>query len=257
MQKTASSIDAQDIDRFDRLSEKWWDMNGPMRPLHQFTPVRIDYILRSAWRAGLIRNHIDSEKPLQGLNILDIGCGGGLLAEPLSQLGGRLTAIDASSGAIRAAKAHAKTQDLEIDYLQTSAEELSASPSYKAAFDIVYASEVIEHVTDRDIFIAAVAQLLKPDGLVVLTTINKSLPALFTAKIAAEYILGLIPRGTHQFSQFVRPQTLQAEFARQNILLDDVTGFVPTLTGGFRMSGLTAVNYGICGQFFEHRSAKE
>jgi len=243
----ASTVDSRDIGNFDALADKWWDPQGPMRPLQQFTAVRIDYIVRAARRAGLASDR--DTLPLAGLKILDIGCGGGLLAEPCYRLGGIVTGIDASGGAVTAARAHSKQQNLDINYLQTTAEQLVTDKAFQASFDIIYASEVIEHVTDRQLFIRALTALLKPDGLVVLTTINKTLPALILAKIAAEYIFNIVPRGTHQFDQFVRPETLRAEFEACGILLDDVTGFLPDLRGGFRLSSRIAVNYGISGQF--------
>jgi 2-polyprenyl-6-hydroxyphenyl methylase/3-demethylubiquinone-9 3-methyltransferase len=215
-----------------------------MRPLHQFTPVRVDYLLKCARRAGLLQ----ASGRLDDIEILDIGCGGGLLAEPMARLGAKVTGIDASEGAIMAAKAHAETQNLEIDYRLTSSEEMAGEAKNHARFDFIYASEVIEHVTDRPAFIASMATMLKPDGIAAITTINKSLPALLLAKFAAEYVLRIVPAGTHQFDQFVSPQTLQEECAANGILIDDVTGFTPDLKGGFKFAAVTAINYGVSGQ---------
>jgi 2-polyprenyl-6-hydroxyphenyl methylase/3-demethylubiquinone-9 3-methyltransferase len=242
--QTGSTIDSRDIARFDALAKEWWDPNGAMRPLHLFTPARIDYLLRTARHAGLT----DKAGRLENREVLDIGCGGGLLAEPIARLGAKLTAIDASEGAITAATAHASQQNLVIDYRQTSSEILAADKKYQARFDFIYASEVIEHVTDRPAFLAAMVKMLKPDGVIAITTINKSLPSLLLAKFAAEYLLRIVPAGTHQFSQFVSPQTLRAECEEAGILIDDITGFAPDLTGGFRMTSVTAVNYGLSGQ---------
>jgi 2-polyprenyl-6-hydroxyphenyl methylase/3-demethylubiquinone-9 3-methyltransferase len=240
----SSTIDVEDIARFDALAAEWWDPRGAMRPLHQFTPVRVDYLLKCARRAGLLK----ASGRLDDIEILDIGCGGGLLAEPMARLGARVTGIDASEGAIMAAKAHAEAQNLKIDYLLTSSEEMAEEAKNQAHFDFIYASEVIEHVTDRPAFIASMAAMLKPDGIAAITTINKSLPALLLAKFAAEYVLRIVPAGTHQFDQFVSPQILQKEFAASGILIDDVTGFTPDLKGGFKFAAVTAINYGASGQ---------
>ena len=243
-----TTVDADDISRFDRQARHWWDPNGPMKPLHLFTPVRLDYILAVARRAGLIADKNTHTRPLAGIRVLDIGCGGGLLAEPLCRLGAELTAIDASEGAVTAARHHAHEQGLKIDYRHMPAEELAGQADMAGSFDLVYASEIIEHVSDRNIFLQAIARLLKPEGIIVLTTISKSVPALLLAKFAAEYVLNLVPRGTHQFDKFIRPEQLSRECADAGILIDDVTGFVPTPGGGFRFSSVTAVNYGASGQ---------
>ena len=244
-----TTIDADDISRFDRQADQWWNPAGPMKPLHLFTPVRLDYILATARRAGLT---VSSDKtdisPLAGRLVLDVGCGGGLLAEPLARLGAQMTAIDASEGAIKAAQHHATNQGLAIDYRHMPVEELAELPDMAGRFDIVYASEIIEHVSDRDPFLRSIAKLLAPGGVVVFTTINKTVPALMLAKFAAEYVLKLVPRGTHQFEKFIRPEQLSRECAAAGVLIDDVTGFVPTPGGGFRFSSVTAVNYGASGQ---------
>jgi len=244
-----ASIDAEDIARFDRLAQSWWDPAGPMRPLHLFTPVRLDYILQSARRGGLAS--AEPGQPLAGLAVLDIGCGGGLLAEPVARLGAEVTAIDGSAEAIKAAAAHAKTGHLAIDYQHCSAESLAATGR---KYDLVYASEVIEHVADPDSFVQAIATLLKPSGAVVITTINRTLAAAALAKFAAEYILRIVPAGTHQTEKFIRPAELQALFARHDIILDDVSGFVPLPGGRFVISPITAVNYGASGSLLPKRA---
>lgn len=240
-----ASIDAEDIARFDQLAASWWDPAGPMRPLHLFTPVRLDYILRAVRRTG--RGAISPDQPLAGLRVLDIGCGGGLLAEPIARLGARLTAIDGSAEAISAAAAHAAASGLDIDYQHCSAEMLASQPG---RFDLIYASEVIEHVADLDSFASAIDQLLSPSGLLVITTINRTLAAAALAKYAAEYLLRLVPAGTHQVEKFIRPDELQALFRRHHILLDDITGFVPIPGGRFTMAPITAINYGASGGRF-------
>lgn len=243
-----SHIDLEDIARFDELAKQWWNVDGPMKPLHDFTPVRIQYILDSLKKAGKSNPNTSADMPLKGLNILDIGCGGGLLAEPFARLGATVMGIDASEGAIEAANCHAEQQGLNITYQAIDSTDLASQDEFIQRFDCVYASEVIEHVTDRDAFLAAMAKLVKTDGVVLLTTINKSLPALLGAKLAAEYILGLVPAGTHDFNKFIRPQQLTQECARHGIFIDNVTGFIPQIGGGFKCSSVTAINYGVCGR---------
>ncbi len=243
-----TTADQQEIENFAALSGQWWDQTGPMAPLHAFTPVRIDYILRSIRRFSN-ENHTlkhASMPALNGLGILDIGCGGGLLAEPMARLGATVTGIDVTEAAIIAARAHAKKMGLLIDYQCITAEDL-ASTGVK--FDVIYASEVIEHVAKRPVFIDALANMLAPNGVVIITTINRSLRALLFAKIALEYIVRLVPAGTHDPAKFVRPSELRDEFAAAGILLDDMVGFAPRLGGGFMPIGSLAVNYAASGGF--------
>ena len=237
-----TTADQTEIDNFAALSDQWWNQKGPMAPLHAFTPVRIDYILQAIGRFFPIKTGV---KPsLAGLKILDIGCGGGLLAEPMSRLGAKVTGIDVTAPAISAARTHAGSMQLAIDYQVITAEDLAASG---AKFDVIYASEVIEHVTDRQLFAEAIAAMLAPNGTVVITTINRTLPALAFAKVALEYVVRLVPAGTHDPKKFVKPAELRAEFGAVGIVLDDLTGFVPTLAGGFRQSGNLSINYGASG----------
>ena len=239
-----TTADQTEIDNFAALSDQWWDQKGPMAPLHAFTPVRIDYILQSIGRFFPIKT---GPKPsLAGLKILDIGCGGGLLAEPMARLGAEVTGIDVTAPAISAAKIHAESMQLAIDYQVITAEDLAASC---AKFDVIYASEVIEHVADRPLFVKAIAAMLAPNGVVVITTINRSLPALVFAKFALEYIVRLVPAGTHDPRKFVRPAELRAEFAAAGIVLDDMTGFAPCPGGGFMPIGSLAINYAASGGF--------
>ena len=245
---TETTIDADDVSRFDSQAEQWWDTNGPMKPLHLYTPVRLDYILTAARRTGLTNNQTAHNLPLNGCKALDVGCGGGLLAEPLCRLGAEITAIDASQGAIDSAKAHAKSQGLSINYQNLPVETLANEAAMQAKFDLIYASEIIEHVKNRHQFLQSLRTLLKPDGVIIFTTISKTVPALLLAIVAAEFILKLVPRGTHQFEKFIRPEQLQRECADAGILIDDITGFIPTPQGGFRLSSVTAMNYGAFGQ---------
>ena len=241
-----STVDQKEIDNFAALSDKWWDMKGPMRPLHSFTPVRVDYITDAIRR---IKGTLPDQNPMQNLRILDIGCGGGLLAEPMARLGGMVTGIDVTSEAIDAARTHATANGLDITYHCQSAEALAASG---ATFDVIYASEVIEHVADRNVFAAAIADMLADNGVVVLTTINRTLPAIAFAKYALEYIVRIIPTGTHDPKKFVKPDELRSEFASVGILLDDATGFAPR-PGGFSRVASLVINYGISGGWMHNK----
>ena len=246
-----TTADQNEIANFAAMSKKWWDERGPMTPLHRFAAVRIDYILQSVRRRNQ-KNTPDEmamrQAPLAGLRVLDIGCGGGILAEPMARLAADVTAIDATAEAIEAAKAHLAVGRLVVDYRCCTAEELAVkSDRDKDKFDLIYASEVIEHVTDRQLFAEAIAAMLAPNGTVVITTINRTLPALAFAKVALEYVVRLVPAGTHDPKKFVKPAELRAEFGAVGIVLDDLTGFVPTLAGGFRQSGNLSINYGASG----------
>ena len=243
-----TTADRREIDNFAALSDHWWDTRGPMAPLHAFTPIRIDYILTNVERfwPKKARSADPSSRPLTGLRILDIGCGGGLLAEPMARLGATVTGIDVTEAAIMAATKHAKQADLDIDYRCSTAEGLASAD---ITFDVIYASEVIEHVADRSLFIRAIARMLDPKGVVIVTTINRSLPALLLAKFALEYIVRLVPAGTHDPRKFVRPNELRREFAAAGIILDDMTGLVPRPGGGFKQTGTLAINYAASGGF--------
>ena len=250
-----TTADQKEIDNFSAMSSQWWDTEGPMAPLHDFTPVRIDYILDSIHRIGTSKQPQNparqnpARQNLDGVRILDIGCGGGLLAEPMARLGGTVTGIDATPQAIDAARAHAAQSGLDIDYRCVTAEALAETG---AVFDVIYASEVIEHVTDRRLFAASIATMLAPGGTVVITTINRTLASLALAKVALEYIFRLVPAGTHDPARFVKPSELRAEFAASGIVLDDMTGFAPRparrigANGFFRTASL-AVNYAASG----------
>ena len=243
-----TTADQREIDNFAALSDQWWDPAGPMASLHAFTPIRIDYILANIDRFWPVAARAEASRaqPLTGLRILDIGCGGGLLAEPMARLGGSVTGTDITDAAITAAALHASQNGLDIDYQCCTAETLASSG---ARFDVIYASEVIEHVADRALFIESIVRMLQPQGVVIITTINRSLPALLLAKFALEYIVRLVPAGTHDPRKFVRPAELRAEFAAAGIMLDDITGLAPRASGGFRQTGSLAINYAASGGF--------
>ena len=243
-----TTADKREIDNFAALSDHWWDVRGPMAPLHAFTPIRIDYILTNVERfwPRKARPSASASYPLTGLRILDIGCGGGLLAEPMARLGATMTGIDVTESAIMAATAHTKQAGLDIDYHCCTAEEMASNG---ASFDVIYASEVIEHVANRSLFVTAIASMLDPKGVVIVTTINRSLPAFLLAKFALEYVVRIVPVGTHDPKKFVRPNELRREFAAKGIMLDDMTGFSPRPSGGFKKTGSLAINYAASGGF--------
>ena len=233
----AQSVDPAEIGYFENLASDWWDEKGPFAALQAMTPARVRYITRHANRL--------LGKPLAGLDILDIGCGGGLLAEPLARLGANVTGIDASQGAINAARDHARRAGLTIAYHHDTAEHLAATD---ARFDMIIASEVIEHVNDRLGFLQTMAKFSQQDrpSMVVLTTINRSIAGVALVKYAAEYVLGLAPKGTHDPKKFVKPSELQSEAKQAGIDLDDITGIQPGLNG-FRLGGLPLMNYAASG----------
>lgn len=213
------SIDPQEIARFSAQAAHWWDPDGPFRPLHRFNPTRIAYI-RDQLCTHFGRDGRTSV-PLKDLRLLDIGCGGGLMCEPMHRLGAAVTGADASYENIGAASAHALAQGLGITYRNRSAEKLAASGE---RFDIILNLEVIEHVADRSSFLGACAAMLKPGGMMVLATLNRTLKAFGLAVLGAEYILGWLPRGTHDWNKFIRPDELTALLAAQGLRVTQRTG---------------------------------
>lgn len=201
----SSSIDAEEVARFSALADRWWDARGPFAPLHRFNPVRLGFIRdRCLDRFG---RDPRAARPFEGLGLLDIGCGGGLLSEPMARLGFSVTAVDASDRNIGAARAHAEAQGLAIDYRAATAEALKAEGA--GPFDVVLNMEVIEHVADPAAFLVDTASLVAPGGLMIVATLNRTLKSLALAKIGAEYVLRWIPAGTHDWSKFLRPDELR------------------------------------------------
>jgi 2-polyprenyl-6-hydroxyphenyl methylase/3-demethylubiquinone-9 3-methyltransferase len=198
------SIDPGEIAKFSAMAAEWWDPTGKFAPLHKFNPVRLGFIRGTA--SAHFGRDPKSLKPFQGLTLLDIGCGGGLLSEPMARLGFAVAGVDASEKNIKTARAHADTSGLPVDYRATTAETLAAEG---LCFDVILNMEVIEHVADLPAFLGACATLLKPGGLMVLATLNKTLKSLALAKIGAEYVLGWLPRGTHDWSRFLPPATVE------------------------------------------------
>lgn len=239
--KTASSatIDAAEVDRFRRLAAAWWDPTGKFRPLHQIGPVRLTFIRDEAVRH--FERPAGGLKPLAGLEVLDIGCGGGLIAEPLARLGARVTGIDPGKENVAVARNHAEAHGLAIDYRQATVEEMAAEG---LVFDLVVCLEVVEHVPDVGAFLAVCARLVRPGGMMVLSTINRTLKSYALAIVAAEYVLGWLPSGTHQWDRFVTPDELAAHVATAGLGPARFMGYVyDPLRDTWNLSSDTGVNY--------------
>ncbi|MCX8500818.1 MAG: bifunctional 2-polyprenyl-6-hydroxyphenol methylase/3-demethylubiquinol 3-O-methyltransferase UbiG [Alphaproteobacteria bacterium] len=234
-----STIDAGDSARFAAMAAKWWDETGPFRPLHVMNPQRIASI-RQRLVAHFDRDP-DGVRPLQGLTLLDIGCGGGLVSEPMARMGALVTGIDAAHGTAEVAGSHAAAMALKIDYRQAETSQLVEQGE---KFDIVLALEVIEHVAAPDVFLDQCRALMRPEGLLVVSTLNRNLTSYFKAIVAAEYILGWLPRGTHSWKQFVKPVELVGGLRRRNLEAFETLGLsYNPLTEAWRESNDTSVNY--------------
>ena len=238
------SVDPEEIKRFAALSERWWDRHGAFRALHALNPVRIAYVRDAVVAEAPACARTDAAatlKPLAGLRLLDVGCGGGLMAEPLCRLGADVVAIDAAEANVRAARHHAEEQGLAIDYRHATAEALAADGEL---FDAVLALEIVEHVADLDVFADACASLVKPDGSLVVATLNRTLAAYALAIVAAERVLGWLPAGSHDWSRFVRPAEMVRLLRRHGLTVADMRGMVYNpLAGGWTTSPNLAVNY--------------
>jgi 2-polyprenyl-6-hydroxyphenyl methylase/3-demethylubiquinone-9 3-methyltransferase len=227
----ARGIDAEDVARFEELGEDWWDLSGPMRALHAINPVRVSYIRDAIAKRGMF----------EGARILDVGCGGGILCEPLARMGADMTGIDPAPGNIDIARAHAAPQLLAIDYRADTAEALVAEG---ASFDAVLAMEVIEHVPDQAAFVATACALVRPGGLLIMSTLNRTLKSFALAIIGAEYVLRWLPKGTHKWERFVTPQELARFMRRNGMRVIDRAGVVYNpLSAKWRLSSDTDVNY--------------
>jgi len=218
---TRSTIDAAEVERFSALAAEWWNPNGKFRPLHKFNPVRLAYIRdQVAERFG---RDPRTARPFEGLRFLDIGCGGGLLCEPMARLGAAVVGADASATNIEVAKLHASESGVDVDYRAATAEELADSGE---KFDVILNMEVVEHVADIDLFLGKCANMVKPGGIMFVATINRTLKALGLAIIGAEYVLRWLPRGTHQFGKLVRPEELEKALASAAMSIVDRTGVI-------------------------------
>ncbi|MBS7696676.1 MAG: bifunctional 2-polyprenyl-6-hydroxyphenol methylase/3-demethylubiquinol 3-O-methyltransferase UbiG [Chelatococcus sp.] len=236
---TGQTIDPAEVARFDKLADSWWDPNGPMRPLHQINPLRLAYI-RDAVAAHFGRS-IRTSKVLSGLTLLDIGSGGGLLAEPLARLGADVTGLEPAAGMAAAARRHAEESGLSIDYRTETIETVAARGE---RFDVVTAMEVVEHVADVDVFVRSACAVAGQDGIVILSTLNRTLRSFALAIVGAEYVLRWLPRGTHDWEKFVTPEELTRAVAAADFTVRDRKGVTYNpLTASWRLSGDLAVNY--------------
>ena len=234
----ASTVDAGEVAKFSKLSAEWWDPNGKMAPLHKINPLRLGYIRDAACRK--FERNLRSLNCLGGLRVLDIGCGAGLLCEPLSRLGAQVIGIDPSTSNIAAAKLHADKGHLSIDYRCTTVEEVDP----RERFDIVLAMEVVEHVTDVGVFLNRCAAMLKPNGLMVVSTLNRNWKSFALAIVGAEYVLRWLPRGTHQWDKFVTPDELAQHLAHNRLTITEQAGVVYNpLADRWSISSDMDVNY--------------
>ena len=236
-----TTINKEEIQKFSNLSEEWWDVHGKFKPLHLFNPIRIEYIVEK------IKHHFNLKNSkvnfLDNLNVLDIGCGGGLISEPLARLGGSVTGIDASSKNINVAKIHAQKSNLNIRYLNLAPEKLNEEEKY----DVILNLEIVEHVEDVSLYIKSCHRLLKNNGIMFTATLNRSLMSYFKAIIGAEYILRWLPIGTHDWNKFIKPEELEKILFDKKFKTLDITGleFSPLFYKWKRSNNLS-VNYIIC-----------
>ena len=235
----APSVDPAEVSKFAGLAAEWWDPNGKFRPLHRFNPVRLSFIRDTA--TAHWKRDVRAMKPFSGLTLLDIGCGGGLLSEPLARMGFDVQGVDAADENIRIASAHEAGSGLKLRYRTATAETLVEEG---ARFDIVIAMEVAEHVADVRAFIGACAKLVSPGGLLIVATINRTLKSLALAKIGAEYVLRWLPAGTHDWNRFITPAELQRDIEQAGLEVENIQGvrFDP-LRWGWQLARDTDVNY--------------
>ena len=212
-----SSVNKKEIEKFSNIADEWWDPRGKFKPLHKFNPIRIKYIKENIIEQFKTKNKVN---PLSGVNILDIGCGGGLLSEPMCRLGANITGIDASIKNIKIAKLHAKKNGLKIDYICSSPEKLKITKK----FDVILNMEIVEHVEDISFFLKSCSKLLKKNGLMFVATINKTLKSYVFAIVGAEYVLRWLPIGTHEWEKFVKPEELKKVLTKNNLSLKKFDG---------------------------------
>jgi len=232
-----NTINKKEIEKFSKIAAGWWDPNGKFKPLHKFNPIRIKYI-----KDNIIKkfNLNSSNKPLKTINILDIGCGGGLLSEPMSRLGANVVGIDASKKNIEVAKFHAKKNKLKINYICASPEILKIQKK----FDVILSMEIVEHVEDINFFIKKSSELLKKNGLMFIATLNKTLKSYMFAIVGAEYILKWLPIGTHDWNKFIKPDELIKITKINNLKLEKLDGMnFDLLTNEWNLSSNNSVNY--------------
>ena len=213
-----TTINQDEIQMFSKIADEWWDANGKFKPLHRFNPIRIKYIIDKCTNHFNLKNNNDNH--LHGLKFLDIGCGGGLVSEPLCRLGGNVTGIDASSKNIEVAKIHARNNNLKIKYINTSPEKKQIQDK----FDVILNLEVIEHVENVDLFMKSATELLKKNGIMFIATINRTFESYIKAIVGAEYILRWLPIGTHDWQKFLTPDEIEQKFSKLNLNKLDLTG---------------------------------
>ena len=240
MQAAQSTIDAAEVAKFEAMAAEWWDPNGKFKPLHMLNPCRLDYITSQI--AAEFDRDLQVNAPFEGLRILDIGCGGGLLSEPMARLGADVVGADAAPRNIPVAQVHAEQSGLEIDYRHTTAEDMAAAGE---RFDVVLNMEVVEHVADPLAYLMACQQLLKPGGLMVCSTINRNPKSFAMAIVGAEYVMRWLPKGTHEWSKFITPDELSGLISQAGLTPVDRKGFVfNPVTWQWRLSDRDlSVNY--------------
>ena len=212
-----TSVNKKEIDKFSKMANEWWDPEGKFKPLHKFNPTRIKYIKENIFNNFKLKNKF---RPLSGINILDIGCGGGLLSEPMSRMGANVTGIDASDKNIKVAKLHSKKNNLQIDYFCSSPEKFNV----KDKFDVILNMEIVEHVEDENFFLKSCSKLLRKNGLMFVATINKTLKSYIFAIVGAEYVLRWLPIGTHEWEKFVKPEDLKKILMKYDLSLSKLEG---------------------------------
>ncbi len=232
-----NSINKKEIEKFSKIASEWWNPEGKFKPLHKFNPVRIKYIKQNIINNFKLKNKI---KPLKGISILDIGCGGGLLSEPMARMGARVTGIDASDKNIKIAKLHSRKSKLKINYICSSPEKLKL----QSKFDVILNMEIVEHVEDVDFFLKSCSKLLKKNGIMFVATINKTLKSYVFAIVGAEYVLRWLPIGTHEWEKFVNPEDLKKILTKYNIYIDKLDGMkFDILKDEWNISQDLSVNY--------------
>jgi 2-polyprenyl-6-hydroxyphenyl methylase / 3-demethylubiquinone-9 3-methyltransferase len=238
-ERSSSTVDPAEVARFERIAGDWWDPQGPMRALHRMNPVRLAYIRDVSSRC--FERDPRAPRPLEGLAALDVGCGGGMLCEPLARLGAAVTGLDPAPTNVAVAARHADEAGLAIDYRTEAVEDVAARGE---RFDLVLALEVVEHVADVGAFVAACSATVMPGGLLVMATINRTLRAFALAIVGAEYVLGWLPRGTHEWDRFVTPDELSAAMTAGGLTVVDTSGVVYNpLADRWTLGRDTAVNY--------------
>ncbi len=232
-----TTINQDEIQKFSKLADEWWDVSGKFKPLHMFNPIRIEYILDN------IKDHFgesSKELPLKGLKILDIGCGGGLMSEPMSRLGAEVTGIDASLKNIKVAKLHAEKNNLKINYINSSPENLHQDENY----DIILNLEIVEHVDNVDLYFESCSKLLKKNGIMFTATLNRTFTSFIKAIIGAEYILRWLPVGTHDWNKFFKPKEIEEKISNLNFTIKDTKGLdYNPFTQKWKKSKNLSVNY--------------